>query len=59
MVAGQGGLVKDGLVATDEAPVGSLDNLTSVIFNGQADMEDFGAAAVVLHSFFDDRGLHL
>jgi len=40
MVAGEGGLVKDGLVAADEAPVSSLNNGSSIVLNGQADVED-------------------
>ena len=40
MIAGEGGLVKDGLVATDEAPVSGLNDSTSIILNGQTDVED-------------------
>lgn len=40
MVAGQSGLVEDGAVAADEAPVGRLDNLSSVILQWKADVED-------------------
>ena len=45
VVAGEGGLVEDGSVAADEAPVGGLDHLTGVVLDGQADVEDL---AVVL-----------
>ena len=40
MVAGEGGLVEDGLVAADEAPVSGLNDGTSIILDGQADVED-------------------
>ena len=43
MVAGQSGLVKDGSISADEAPVSGLDNLTGVVLNGQADVEDLAA----------------
>ena len=46
MVAGQSGLIEDGSVTADEAPVGSLDDTSGIIFNGQADVEDL---AVVVH----------
>ena len=46
MVASEGGLVKDGLVAADEAPMSSLNDCTGIILNGQADVEDL---AVVVH----------
>ena len=40
MVAGQSGLIKDGLVSADETPVSSLNDGTSIIFNWQANVED-------------------
>ena len=40
MVASQSSLIKDSLVSTDETPVSSLKNGTSIIFNWQADVED-------------------
>ena len=43
VVAGQGSLIEDGSVSADEAPVGGFDNLTSIILNGQADVEDLAA----------------
>ncbi len=55
VVAGKGGLVEDGAVAADEAPVGRLDHLSSVILQGKADVEDLagvldvGVVTVSLH----------
>ena len=46
VVAGQGGLIEDGSIAADEAPVSGFDNLTGVVLNRQADVEDL---AVVLN----------
>jgi hypothetical protein len=40
MVAGESGLIKDGLVAADETPVSSLNDSASIVLNGQADVED-------------------
>jgi hypothetical protein len=43
VVAGQRGLVEDGAVAADEAPVGGLDHLAGVVLDGQADVEDLAS----------------
>jgi len=40
VIAGEGGLIKDGSVAADEAPVSSLHYLSSIILQWQADVED-------------------
>ena len=39
MVAGERGLIEDGLVAADEGPVGGVDDGTQVVLNGQAHVE--------------------
>ena len=54
VVAGEGGLVEDGAVAADEAPLGGLDHRAGIILEGQADVEDLavvgdiGIVAVLL-----------
>jgi len=39
MITGEGGLVKDSSVAADKAPVSSLNYLSSIILQWQADVE--------------------
>lgn len=41
VVAGQSGLVKDGLVSAHEREVSHFDELSKIILNGKADVEDF------------------
>ena len=42
MVAGEGGLVEDGLVSAEEGPVKGLGDAAEVILDGQADVEHLG-----------------
>ncbi len=39
MVADEGGLVEDGAVPADEAPVGGLNHGSEVVLKGKADVE--------------------
>ena len=54
VVAGEGGLVEDGAVAADKAPLGGLDHRAGIILNGEADVEDLagvgdiGVVAILL-----------
>jgi len=47
VVAGQSGLIEDGSVAADEAPVSGLDDCSGIVFNGQADVEDLAVVGNV------------
>ena len=42
MVAGEGGLVEDGLVSAEEGPVEGLGDAAEVILDRQADVEHLG-----------------
>ena len=54
VVADKSGLVEDGAIAADEAPLGGLDHSTGIVLNGEADVEhlasvgDIGVVAVLL-----------
>ena len=43
VVASKSGLVEDGAVATDEAPLGGLDHRTGIVLNGEADVKDLAS----------------